>query len=148
MRKFLFYFLSFFRHKRKRNGKQRRKKIRISRSLHSIFLFNKRREKRKNDCFSSFFHFRYGRDIAKACRTDIRFIWLLNGEPAPSHATISRFQDERLKEVMEGLFYQFVEKLYEMKEIEFKNLFVDGTKIEANANRYTFVWKKSRRKES
>lgn len=87
-------------------------------------------------------HLYSGRDLAKACRTDIRFIWLLNGEPAPSHATISRFQDERLKEVMEGLFYQFVEKLYEMKEIEFKNLFVDGTKIEANANRYTFVWKK------
>ena len=84
-----------------------------------------------------------GRDIAKACRTDIRFMWLLNGEPAPSHATISRFQDERLKVVMEDLFYQFVEKLYEMGEIEFKNLFVDGTKIEANANRYTFVWKKA-----
>ena len=88
-------------------------------------------------------HLYSGRDIAKACKTDIRFMWLLNGEPAPSHATISRFQDERLKEVMEGLFYQFVEKLYEMKEIEFKYLFVDGTKIEANANRYTFVWKKA-----
>ena len=88
-------------------------------------------------------HLYSGRDIAKACKTDIRFMWLLNGEPAPSHATISRFQDERLKEVMEGLFYQFVEKLYEMKEIEFKYLFVDGTKNEANANRYTFVWKKA-----
>ena len=88
-------------------------------------------------------HLYSGRDIAKACKTDIRFMWLLNGEPAPSHATISRFQDERLKEVMEGLFYQFIEKLYEMKEIEFKYLFVDGTKIEANANRYTFVWKKA-----
>ena len=88
-------------------------------------------------------HLYSGRDIAKACKTDIRFIWLLNGEPAPSHATISRFQDERLSEVMEGLFYQFVEKLYEMGEIKFKNLFVDGTKIEAYANKYTFVWKKA-----
>ena len=50
MRKFLFYFPSFFRHKRKRNGKQRRK-IRISRSLHSIFLFNKRKEKEKTIAF-------------------------------------------------------------------------------------------------
>ena len=33
--------------------------------------------------------------------------------------------------------------LYEMKEIKFKNLFVDGTKIEAYANKYTFVWKKT-----
>ena len=82
-----------------------------------------------------------GRDIAKACETDIRFMWLLNGEPPPSHATISRFQDERLRDVIEGLFYQFVEKLYEMGEVKFQNLFVDGTKIEANANKYTFVWK-------
>ena len=68
-------------------------------------------------------------------------MWLLNGEPAPSQATISRFEDEKLSEAIEGLFYQFVEKLYEMGEIKFKNLFVDGTKIEAYANKYTFVWK-------
>ncbi len=88
-------------------------------------------------------HLYSGRDIAKACKTDIRFMWLLNGELAPSHATISRFQDERLSEAIEGLFYQFVEKLYEMGEVKFKNLFVDGTKIEAYANKYTFVWKKA-----
>ena len=88
-------------------------------------------------------HLYSGRNIEKACRTDIRFMWLLNGEPAPSHATISRFQDERLTEAIEGLFYQFVEKLYKMGEVKFKNLFVDGTKIEAYANKYTFVWKKA-----
>ena len=86
-------------------------------------------------------HMFSGRAIAEACKTDIRFMWLLNGEPAPSHATISRFEDERLSEVIEGLFYQFVNKLYEMGEVKFKNLFVDGTKIEAYANKYTFVWK-------
>ena len=88
-------------------------------------------------------HLYSGRDIEKACKTDIRFMWLLNGEPAPSHATISRFQDERLTEVIEGLFYQFVKKLFELGEVKFKNLFVDGTKIEAYANKYTFVWKKA-----
>ncbi len=41
-------------------------------------------------------HLYSGREIAEACKTDIRFMWLLNGEPAPSHATISRFEDERL----------------------------------------------------
>ena len=44
-------------------------------------------------------------------------------------------------EVIEGLFYQFVNKLYEMGEVKYKNLFVDGTKMEAYANKYTFVWK-------
>lgn len=53
------------------------------------------------------------------------------------------FMREHLAEAIEGLFYQFVEKLYEIGEIKFRNLFVDGTKIEAYANKYTFVWKKA-----
>ena len=81
------------------------------------------------------------REIEKACKTDIRFLWLLNGEPAPSDSTIVRFQKGHLAKAIEGLFYQFVEKLYEAGEIKFKNLFVDGTKLEAYANKYTFVWK-------
>ncbi len=83
------------------------------------------------------------REIESLCNTDIRFMWLLNGEPAPSDSTITRFQRGHLAEAIEGLFYQFVEKLYEMGEVKFKNLFVDGTKIEAYANKYTFVWKKA-----
>ena len=61
-------------------------------------------------------------------------MWILNGEPVPDHSTIARFQNERLTGVMEELFYRLIEKLYEMGEISFQNLFVDGTKIEANAN--------------
>ncbi len=83
------------------------------------------------------------REIEGLCKTDIRFMWLLNGEPAPSDSTITRFQRGHLAESIESLFYQFVEKLYEMEEVKFKNLFVDGTKIEAYANKYTFVWKKA-----
>ena len=83
------------------------------------------------------------RRIEEACKTDIRFMWLLNGEPTPSDSTITRFQRGHLAEVIEDLFYQFVEQLYEMGEVKFKNLFVDGTKIEAYANKYTFVWKKA-----
>ena len=41
------------------------------------------------------------------------------------------------------MFYQLVMKLHEQGEVSFKNIFVDETKIEANANRYTFVWKKA-----
>ena len=81
------------------------------------------------------------REIESLCKTDIRFMWLLNGEPCPGASTIVRFQRGHLAEAIEGLFYQFVEKLYEMGEVKFKNLFVDGTKIEAYANKYTFVWK-------
>lgn len=83
------------------------------------------------------------RDIEKVCKTDIRFMWLLQGENAPDHATFARFQNERLVGVIEDLFYQLIQKLHNLEEIKFQNIFIDGTKIEANANRYTFVWAKA-----
>lgn len=82
------------------------------------------------------------RKIEAACRRDINFMWLLQGAKAPDHSTIARFRKEYLSESVENLFYQMVNYLHSIGEIQFENLFVDGTKIEANANRYTFVWKK------
>ena len=84
-----------------------------------------------------------GRAIEHACKTDVRFMWLLQGQPAPDHSTFVRFQNERLTGVIKDLFFQLIEKLHELGEIQFRNIFIDGTKIEANANRYTFVWAKS-----
>ena len=81
------------------------------------------------------------RDIEKACRRDICFMWLLNGEPVPDHTTISRFQNDKLTNAIEDLFYQFVMRLNAMGEVDFENVFIDGTKIEANANKYSFVWR-------
>ena len=75
------------------------------------------------------------REIESACKHDIRFMWLLQSEDAPDHSTIARFQNEKLVGVVEDLFFQFVERLYEIGEIEYKNIFIDGTKIEANAKR-------------
>lgn len=83
------------------------------------------------------------RDIEEACNTDIRFMWILGREGAPDNSTIARFQNERLVPVIEDLFYQLVNKLIEMGEVSYSNVFVDGTKIEANANKYTFVWSKA-----
>lgn len=81
------------------------------------------------------------RSIENACKRDICFMWLLNGCVAPDAVTIARFQNIRLLPVIENLFYQFIELLYLSNDISFTNIFVDGTKIEANANRYSFVWK-------
>ena len=83
------------------------------------------------------------RKLEKACRRDINFKWLLQGQLPPEHNTISRFRSSRISDCIEDLFSQMVLKLKEYNEIKFENLFVDGTKIEANANRYTFVWKKA-----
>lgn len=83
------------------------------------------------------------RKIEEACKNNINFMWLLDGAKAPDHNTIARFRTERLQNAAEELFAQLVKLLASLEEIELKNLFVDGTKIEANANRYSFVWKKT-----
>jgi transposase, IS4 family len=83
------------------------------------------------------------RKIESACRRDINFMWLLAGNPAPDHSTIARFRKDYLPDAVEDLFYQMVQHLHAIGEVKFENIFIDGTKIEANANRYTFVWEKT-----
>ena len=61
----------------------------------------------------------------------------------PDHNTINRFRSERLKGVLQQIFVQVVQLLVAEGLLNIKELYVDGTKIEANANRYTFVWGKS-----
>lgn len=83
------------------------------------------------------------RKIEEACRRDINFLWLLAGAKAPGHSTIARFRKTFLSEICEDLFHQFAKYLIETGEATGDNIFVDGTKIESRANKYTFVWKKS-----
>jgi len=86
------------------------------------------------------------RKLESACRRDINYMWLLGDEPAPHHDALNRFRSGKLVEVAEDLFYQLVRKLRDLNEIQYEHLFADGTKIEANANNYSFVWKKSTNK--
>ena len=83
------------------------------------------------------------RDIESACRRDINFMWLLAGQKAPDHSTIARFRTGFLAKACEDLFYQMVRRLAQMDELSKETVFIDGTKLEACANKYTFVWKKS-----
>jgi transposase len=83
------------------------------------------------------------RDIETACRRDINFMYLLEGSPAPDHATIARFRSLHFSEVSEKYLAAMSEWLYHSGEISGKDIFIDGTKIESCASRYTFVWKKA-----
>ena len=83
------------------------------------------------------------RDIETACRRDINFMFLLEGMPAPDHATIARFISLHLSSCSQELLSAASSILYELGEISGKTVFIDGTKIESCANKYTFVWKKS-----
>lgn len=86
------------------------------------------------------------RKLEEACRRDVNFMYLLGRAPAPDHATIARFRSQRLTDVVEDLFSQLVNMLAEAGELSLCSVFIDGTKLEANANRYSFVWKKSTQK--
>ena len=83
------------------------------------------------------------RKIETACKRDINFMWLLAGQKAPDHSTIARFRTGFLADACEDLFYQMVRRLEQMNELSKETVFIDGTKLEACANKYTFVWKKS-----
>lgn len=73
-----------------------------------------------------------------------RYHYLLQSEKAPDHNTINRFRKDHLQgEVLEDLFFQFNEMLMKAGELSMSEVFIDGTKIEANANKYTFVWRGS-----
>jgi len=79
------------------------------------------------------------RRIEQLMRRDVQFMWL-SAMATPDHNTINRFRTERLKDVLKDVFTQVVKLLVESGHIGLKDINVDGTKIEANANRYTFVW--------
>lgn len=79
------------------------------------------------------------RKIEAALKENIHFMWL-SGMSTPDHNAINRFRSDRLKEVLRQVFTQVVMMLNEQGLLNIKELYIDGTKIEANANRYTFVW--------
>ena len=87
------------------------------------------------------------RKLEEACRYRIDFKWLLWDEPVPDHSTISRFRTGRSAEAVEDLFYQYVRYLEEQGETDHETVFIDGTKLESRAGRYTFVWRKSVEKQ-
>ncbi len=81
--------------------------------------------------------------IVELLNRDIAFISLAKGEK-PQRDVFYDFVNEKMStEILEDLHYQFIKKLHKENLISLEALYIDGTKIEANANRYTFVWRGS-----
>ncbi len=79
------------------------------------------------------------RKMESALKENIHMMWLA-AMNRPDHNTIARFRSERLKDTLRQVFGQIVVLLVEEGLVSIKNIYTDGTKIEANANKYTFVW--------
>jgi transposase len=84
-----------------------------------------------------------GRKIEGLLKDSVRMMWLAQGYE-PSYRTINRFRvHPKVKEILRQCFVQFRCQLVQENLIDEEAIFIDGTKIEANANKYTFVWRKS-----
>jgi transposase len=82
------------------------------------------------------------RKIEEALRQNVNFMWLA-GLSKPDHNTINRFRGERLQKTLKPIFHEVVIMLFEEGLLNIRDLYTDGTIIEANANRYRFVWGKT-----
>ena len=83
------------------------------------------------------------REIEKLCRNDIRYMYLLDSMKAPSFATFGNIIRNELTNSIEQIFRDVNSYIFEQDQVDLEHAYIDGTKIEANANRYTWVWKKS-----
>ena len=83
------------------------------------------------------------RFIQKLCETDIRFLWMLDEENAPSHMTVSNFIHNELAGSLQDIFDDINRCIFGQLNVDLNHAYIDGTKIEANDNKYTWVWKNS-----
>lgn len=82
------------------------------------------------------------RKIARQLEENIHCMWL-SGDITPNFRTINNFRSQKLKDQIHNLFSELVKLMVEMGYVSLDTQYVDGTKIEAASNRYTFVWRKS-----
>lgn len=85
------------------------------------------------------------RKIAEALEENIHFMWL-SGEQTPDFRTLNDFRGRRMKAVIETVFSAVVEQLVAKNYIKLENYFVDGSKVEADANKHKVVWEKRRKR--
>ena len=79
--------------------------------------------------------------IVELCKRDLAFIWLTQGEQPKRDAFYDFINKKLTPEILDDLNYQLLRLFKREGLITLEALFIDGTKIEANANRYTFVWR-------
>ena len=83
------------------------------------------------------------RSMELNCKRNINFMFLLEGAPAPDHATFARFRSIHFAPCSKRILAEMSNTLFDLGEVSGETIFIDGTKIEPSANKYTFVWKKA-----
>lgn len=82
------------------------------------------------------------RELEDLCKYDIRYMWMADNE-TPSFMAFQRFISNTLSSSIQSIFYDVCKRLIELDDIDTSVLYIDGTKLEANARKNSFVWKKA-----
>lgn len=95
----------------------------------------------------SYMNHRYSSsEMETSCKRDVNFMYLLESLPVPDHSTFARFRSIHFAPCSEIIMVEMTNFLYGIGEVLGNTIFIDGTKIEACANKYTFVWEKQYQK--
>lgn len=85
------------------------------------------------------------RELEDECKVNLRFMYLMDHE-TPSYRTFGYFINEIIGDSIEEIFCDINKTIFETEHVDLQHLYIDGSKFEANANKYTWVWKKATEK--
>ena len=85
------------------------------------------------------------RALEDRCKVDIRYMYLMDYE-TPSYGAFGKFIREELQDNVEDIFAAVTKHIIAKEQVDLKHLYIDGTKLEANANKYSWVWRKGTEK--
>ncbi len=85
------------------------------------------------------------RELEDNCKVNLRFMYLMDRE-TPSYRTFGYFINEVLSDSIEDIFADINKAIFEEEQVDLQHIYIDGSKFEANANKYTWVWKKATEK--
>ena len=72
-------------------------------------------------------------------------MYLMDHE-TPSYRTFGYFINEVLSEKIEDIFADINARIFEEEHVDLQHLYIDGSKFEANANKYSWVWRNATEK--
>ena len=85
------------------------------------------------------------RNLEANCKVNVRYMYLMD-RATPSYRTFSYFINDVLMDTVEVLFKDINQEIFKAHKVDLNHLYIDGSKFEANANKYTWVWKKATEK--
>ena len=85
------------------------------------------------------------RELEDRCKVNLRYMYLMDYEK-PSYHCFGDFINEELKDNIKKIFREVMKYICKKEHVDMQHLYIDGSKFEANANKYTWVWKKGTEK--